>query len=119
LVPLAVRDLPSALAEVELRRAPPQWMFKKLLAALAAQIEAADLVRIGNRQLAVCVKLFKTFQNLVDIFQVIAVVIDHCIGLDSRRVHFHSYYIARVVLGIELALAHIATVVNHRKLILS
>jgi hypothetical protein len=80
-------------------------MFEKQLAALAAQIESARLVCVCDGQLAVGIELVISLQNFVDVFQVVAVIVDCGLRFHGRGVHFHAYYIARVVLGIELAIA--------------
>jgi hypothetical protein len=109
-----------AFAEIEVRRGcAAKRLSQKALAALAAQIEAPRLIGVALRQLAVCLELIEPLENLLNVFQVIAVVVDIPAGWGRCGVHFHSYHVARIVRRIELALAHVATVVNHLAIILS
>ena len=65
------------------------------------------------RQQAVRFKLFKPFQNFLNLVEIVAVIIDSRVGIARGRIHFHAYHVGLVVLRIQLALAHVATVVNH------
>jgi hypothetical protein len=90
-----------------------QRLAHEALAALAAKIKTPLLIGIVVRELTVGVEFFETFQNFVDISKIISIVIHRGIGLSWGGVHFHSYHVARIVLRIELALAHVAAKVNH------
>jgi hypothetical protein len=108
-----------ALAEIEVRcRRSAERLAQKLFATFAAQIEAARLIRVVFGQLTVGLEFVEALENFVNVSQMIAVFVDSP-ALGRRGVHFHSYHVARVVLGIELALAYVATVVNHLAIILS
>jgi hypothetical protein len=105
-----------SLAEVELLCGTvPQRLPHKPLTALAAKIKTPLLIGVVVGKLTVGVELFKSFQDFVDVSKIVAIII-HCgIGLRGGRVHFHSYHVARIVFGIELAFAHVAAIVNHRR----
>jgi hypothetical protein len=87
--------------------------FEKLLAAIAAQIEAASLIGIVLWQFTIGVEFFEALEDFANIFKVIAVVVDGRANFAGRWVHFHSYHVGDIVRRVEFTLAEVATVLNH------
>jgi hypothetical protein len=102
-----------AFAEVELgRSATAQRFLEKSPATLAAQVKAAGLITVVFGEPAVGVEFLESLQDLLDIFKMVAVVVDAaCFA--RRGIHFHAYHISYIVIRIELTLAQVATVMNH------
>jgi hypothetical protein len=59
-----------------LSSAAAQWVLKKTLAALGAQVEAFLTIRFVAHQCTVFIELVETFEHFVKISEVIAIFVD-------------------------------------------
>jgi hypothetical protein len=107
-------EVALAFTEIEVGRgAAAQGLLQESPAAIAAQIEAAGLIGVVFRQLAVGVEFLESLEDLIDIFEMIAVAVDWGACLARRGIHCHPYHKAYIVIRIELTLAQVAAIVNH------
>ena len=104
---------------VTLRDSLAEWILQELFAARIAEMKAFFAIIVVTEKWAIFFEFFVAFENFVELFEMIAILIDrHLLGA-FRCIHFHAYQVAAIVPGIYFLLAQIAKVSNHLATILS
>jgi hypothetical protein len=102
-----------------LRHSLTERILQELFAARVAEMVALFVMTAVAQKWAVFFEFFVALENFVELFEMIAIIVDRHLFGALRCIHFHAYQVAAIVPGIYFLLAQIAKVSNHLATILS